>query len=337
MASRKSERILNLTICLLSARRFLSREQIRAAVEGYAGLGDAAFERMFERDKEELRRLGVPVETGSQSSYFDDELGYRIPRGDFELPPIEFTADEAAVVSMAGRVWQEANLAESTQLALAKLRAAGLATPQDSGLLAPTSTARVAAFEPLWRAVVAGRRVRFDYRRGGAEHAAQRLVEPWAIVSHKGNWYLIGHDVDRDDTRMFKLARICDEPVAEGRAGAVVVPKDLDLRALAERLEPGRPSGEAIVAIRAGRVPWLRRRGRAVADPPVPSGGRLPSGFEAYAVGFDSLETVSGDLAAAGSEVIVLAPAELRARVRHRLAAVAAGSPAPAEGPEPAS
>ncbi|MDO5684125.1 MAG: WYL domain-containing protein, partial [Propionibacteriaceae bacterium] len=127
MAPRKSERILNLTICLLSARRYLTREQIREAVEGYGGLADAAFERMFERDKDELRTLGVPVETGTQSTYFGDELGYRIPRADFELPPIEFTAEEAAVVSMAVRVWQEANLAESTQLALAKLRAAGLA------------------------------------------------------------------------------------------------------------------------------------------------------------------------------------------------------------------
>lgn len=322
MAPRKSERILNLTICLLSARRFLTREQIRGAVEGYAGLSDIAFERMFERDKEELRELGVPVETGTESTYFGDELGYRIPRGDFELPPIGFTADEAAVVSMAGRVWQEANLAESTQLALAKLRAAGLVSPDRTELLAPTSTARVAAFEPLWQALVAGRRVRFDYRRAGGEQSARRLVEPWGIVSHKGNWYLIGLDVDRADTRMFKLARILDEPVAEGPDGAVRVPEPLDLRALAERLEPGRPDRRALLAIRAGRAPALRRRGEPVETPRLPGGGRVPGGFETYAVGFGALDVMATEIAGSGSDVIVLDPPELRAHVRRQLAAV---------------
>lgn len=332
MAPRKSERILNLTICLLAARRFLSREQIRGAVEGYAGLSDAAFERMFERDKDELRTLGVPVETGTDERYFDDEIGYRIPRGDFELPPIEFSADEAAVVSMAGRVWQEANLAESTQLALAKLRAAGLtADAERAELIAPTTTARVAAFEPLWQALVDGRRVTFHYRRGGAADPRQRLVEPWGIVSHKGNWYLIGHDVDRADARMFKLARIVDEPTAVGPERAVTVPADLDLRALARRLEPGQPSRDAVIAIQADRAPWLRRRATPVDNPPLPPGGSLPAGFRAYAVGFDSIETFAGELAGSGSEVLVLAPAELRAGVRRQLAAVAAGDPGAGE------
>ncbi|MFZ2261590.1 MAG: DNA-binding transcriptional regulator, partial [Luteococcus japonicus] len=95
MAPRKSERIVNLTICLLSARRFLPKEQIREIVEGYNGLSDANFERTFERDKDELRAMGVPVETGHNETFFDDEPGYRIRRADFEFPPVEFTPAEA--------------------------------------------------------------------------------------------------------------------------------------------------------------------------------------------------------------------------------------------------
>lgn len=325
MAPRKSERILNLTICLLAARNYLSRERIRGLVEGYAGLSDAAFERTFERDKDELRALGVPVEVGSNDAYFDDEVGYRIPRGDFELPPIEFTADEAAVVSMAGRVWQEANLAESAQVALAKLRAAGLPTDTDRlGLLAPTSTARVAAFEPLWDAVVTGRRVRFGYRRGGGTHVSTRTVDPWAIVSHKGNWYLIGLDADRADTRMFKLARITDEPEPIGPSGAVVVPADLDPRELAIRLEPGRLAGRAVLAVRAGRAPSLRRRGEPVPMPELPAGGSLPDGFDVIAVGFVSVDSFVDEIAANGSDVLVLTPADLRVGVRAHLSAMVA-------------
>ena len=89
MAPRKSERIMNLAICLLLARRFLDKNHLREVVEGYGGLSDAAFERTFERDKDDLRAMGVPVETGSNSTLFPDEIGYRIRRQDFELPPID--------------------------------------------------------------------------------------------------------------------------------------------------------------------------------------------------------------------------------------------------------
>src|SRR5689334_5165579 len=102
MAARRAERLVNLVICLLSTRQFLTAERIRDAVPGYDGpdgttAGDEAFKRMFERDKAELRDLGIPLETGRNSS-FDTDEGYRIRRGDYELPEIEFDAAEAAAV-----------------------------------------------------------------------------------------------------------------------------------------------------------------------------------------------------------------------------------------------
>lgn len=105
MAPRKSERIMNLAICLLMARRFLDRNHLREVVDGYAGLSDAAFERTFERDKDDLRAMGIPVETGSNSVLFPDDVGYRIRRQDFELPPIDFTAAEATALGLASQVW----------------------------------------------------------------------------------------------------------------------------------------------------------------------------------------------------------------------------------------
>ncbi len=79
MATRKTERILNLTICLLVSGRYLPKSRIREAVEGYHDLSDAAFERTFERDKDELRSLGVPIEVGSFDPFFDDEAGLPDP------------------------------------------------------------------------------------------------------------------------------------------------------------------------------------------------------------------------------------------------------------------
>ena len=114
MTTRKTERILNLTICLLVADRYLTKDRIREAVEGYHDLSDSAFERTFERDKDELRALGVPIEVGSFDVLFDDEPGYRIRPSEFELPPIDLDAEEASVVGVAARVWQHASVADST-------------------------------------------------------------------------------------------------------------------------------------------------------------------------------------------------------------------------------
>jgi len=129
MAARRAERLVNLVICLLSTRQYLSAERIRDAVPGYEAADgskatDEAFKRMFERDKAELRERGIPLETG-RNSHFDSEDGYRIRRGDYELPPIEFDAAEAAAVGLAARLWQSATLGEAARSALIKLRAAG--------------------------------------------------------------------------------------------------------------------------------------------------------------------------------------------------------------------
>jgi proteasome accessory factor B len=337
MTSRKTERILNLTICLLVSGRYLPKSQIREAVEGYHDLSDTAFERTFERDKDELRALGVPIEVGSFDPLFDDEPGYRIRASEFELPPVELTADEAAVVGVAARVWQHASVAESTQSALAKLRAAGV-EPDTSQLTAlePSVQAREEAFEPLWTAVLDRVRVSFTYRGG-----EKRTLEPWGMTASKGRWYVIGWDTDRQATRMFKLTRITDKPRRVSKLGAYQVPDDLDLRRLARSLDPREPTRTAVVAVRSGKGPTLRRRGRvvdgatpAIPDPaiPDPSGtagtadtdvaARLPVGFEVLEVGFSDLRTLAEETVRYGCDVIVLEPAELRVRVLQMLTAV---------------
>jgi proteasome accessory factor B len=317
MTSRKTERILNLTICLLVSGRYLPKSQIREAVEGYHDLSDSAFERTFERDKDELRALGVPIEVGSFDPLFDDEPGYRIKPSEFELPPVELDADEAAVVGVAARVWQHASVAESTRSALAKLRAAGV-EPDTSQLAAlePSVQAREEAFEPLWTAVLDRVRVSFTYRAG-----EKRTLEPWGMTASKGRWYVIGWDTDRQATRMFKLTRITDKPRRVSKVAAYSVPDDLDLRALARSLDPGEPNRTAVVAVRTGKGPTLRRRGRPL--PAEQDGIRLPVGFETLAVGFADLRTMAEEVVRYGADAVVLDPPELRERVLRMLTAVA--------------
>src|SRR5687767_7257937 len=101
MAERKTERLMNLIFALLVSKQFLTKAQIRDAIADYRDAPSSdAFDRMFERDKEELRELGIPVETGGNDAYFDDEVGYRIRRDEAELSDLELTREEAAVIGL---------------------------------------------------------------------------------------------------------------------------------------------------------------------------------------------------------------------------------------------
>jgi proteasome accessory factor B len=316
VAARKSERIMNLAICLLMARRFIEKSQIRQVVEGYHGLTDAAFERTFERDKDELRSMGVPVETGSNNPLFPDEVGYRINRMDFELPAIEFTPAETAALGLAATVWESATQAEQAVTALAKLRASGV-DPDPARLagLAPSISAREPAFASVWEATIDRAPIRFGYK------GEPRRIEPWAMTYRRGAWYLLGHDRDRGEARMFKVARVDAAAERIGRPGSYTVP-DVDLEAAWASLEPRQPDAEATLAIRPGRAPELRRRGRPI-TPDVP----VPAGYDALAVSYSRSGDLVGEVCAHGADVLVLAPEQVRRTVRARLAAVA-GRPA---------
>ncbi|HLI37934.1 MAG TPA: WYL domain-containing protein, partial [Streptosporangiaceae bacterium] len=210
MSRRKTERLLSLVVCLLSTRRYLTAEQIREAVGVYPDQPEA-FKRMFERDKEELRELGIPLETGRVSPLDEEEAGYRIRRQAYELPEIRLEPDEAAVLGLAARVWRHAELAGAVAGALLKLRAAGVDTSSGADGTEGADGAEGAAFQgieprvhtdepafgPLWQAVRDRRPVTFAYRAAGRGEPQRRDVEPWGVVNRHGRWYVAGRDTGR--------------------------------------------------------------------------------------------------------------------------------------------
>ncbi len=305
---------MNLTICLLMARRFVEREQIRELVEGYHGLSDQAFERTFERDKDDLRQMGVPVETGSNSVLFPDELGYRIRRSDFELPEIDFTPAETAALGVASTVWDDARLGGEATKALAKLRASGLDPDADRvATFAPSVGAREPAFETLWQATLQARPVAFTYR------GVDRVVEPWRLVNRKGAWYLIGLDRTRGEGRSFKVSRIESPPTQQ--AGTTTPPDPAVVERHLASLD-ARRDAVATVAVREGTAPDLTR----FAEPAEPAPERpAPDGFTAWRLRVaENPADAAGDIAWHGADVVVLDPPELAAAVRAHLTAVAA-------------
>jgi proteasome accessory factor B len=311
VSSRRAERLVNLVLCLLSTRQFLTAERIRTAVPGYepddgTARADEAFKRMFERDKAELRELGVPLETGT-ASVFDQEPGYRIAHREYALPDIILEPDEAAAVGIAARLWQHAGLAAAASSGLAKLRAAGVEVdPQATLGVEPVVTVDP-AFGPLTSAARDRRAVTFSYRVPEVDDPATRRLEPWGVVCWRGRWYVVGHDRDRDATRCFRLSRIVGNVRPVGRSSAFVPPPNVDLISYVAGFDgPVQRTGRAVVVARPGRAAGLRRWASAV------DGDRLT-------LPYADVERLASTLAGYGPDVFVEGPPEVRDAVIQQL------------------
>ncbi|MEO8329892.1 MAG: YafY family protein [Candidatus Nanopelagicales bacterium] len=321
MSNQRTERLLNLVICLLAARRFVSKDKIRDVVPQYAESGtDEAFERMFERDKDDLREMGIPLETGSNDVLFDDEIGYRIPRDAYALPEVRFDSAELAVLGLAARAWQQATLADAATRAVLKLEAAGVdVDPSALAVVEPRVGADEPAFAALYEAARDRRPVQFTYRSPGSDEGTARHLEPWGVVSWHGRWYVLGYDVDRQATRLFRLSRI-DGPVAlTGPVGTVDVPADLDLLGQVQRLAPTPTSAQARVKVRRDTALPLRRRGTLI------DGDRNDPWVEVE-IGYGDAEQLAAELCGYGADVIAVSPPELRDAVVRRLNLVLANT-----------
>ncbi|BBY83327.1 YafY family transcriptional regulator [Mycolicibacterium pulveris] len=330
MAISKVERLMNLVIALLSTNTFITAERIRETVYGYPeNASDEAFSRMFERDKNELRDLGVPLETG-RVSQSDPTEGYRINRDAYALPAVELTADEAAAVAVATQLWESPELITATQGALLKLRAAGVDIDAVDAAVAITSTGALPGLRGsedvlgiLWSAINSGQAVQFPHRPSRSEPYTTRTVEPWGVLTTKGRWYLVGHDRDRNAPRTFRLSRIGAEVIPIGPPGAVKPPEGVNLREIVDRAVGEWPSsGQARVWVAEGRATALRRRATVIG--PRELDGRAG---EEISVDIGMLDRLAREVASYGPDAVVLEPEALRDDVLTRLRAQAQPAP----------
>ncbi len=319
MSARKTERLMNLLIMLLNSRGYVTKQKLRESFPEYAAARtDEAFEKMFERDKDDLRALGVPIEVGSHDAYFDDEPGYRIPRREFELPPIALEADEAAVCGLAARVWQHAGLADSTEDALRKLAADGVETDRSAqALIAPQLDADEPSVEVFMRAVSERRAVHFGYRKSPAAAREERRLEPWRLVSYRGRWYVVGRDRDREAQRTFRIGRVDGQVELVGGPDAFTVP-DVDLASMSRHLAADVPEREAVVRVREGRGVTLRRRALSV----EPDG----DGWDRVTVPLGRVSALVSEVARLADQAVVVAPDDVRQALVRRLTAAAGGA-----------
>lgn len=302
----RTERLLNLVFALMGSGQPVSRAAIAATIPGYdPQAGQAAFERMFERDKEELRGLGIPIRTVLDVN--GDVAGYTIDRDDYALPEIHFTAAERSVLSLAASAWQNAILRSSASAGLRKLETEADQPERDT--IAPGFVARITAGDasllPLLGFLRSRTAVTFEYQVPQSDSPRERLVDPWGLIAHDGGWYLVGFDRERSDTRAFRLSRIKGEPRAAGPLQNPS-PAGIDLRTL---IDPAARSAERVDAriwVSAGAGAMLRR----MSDDAVAHA----SEGELRVSGFDVDSLVSAVLFA-GDGVHVIEPSSLRDEV----------------------
>lgn len=316
-----AERLLNLVIALVNTPGRMTKEQIRASVAGYDRQGSTeAFERMFERDKETLRELGVPVVTVHGAAH-GDEQGYRVDLDAYALPPMELSAAQLGVLALAAEFWQDQSLRTDATRALTKLRAVGTtpaATDTVAGL-APRLHAAGPALVPLLDAAHDRREVRFTYRTARTGEVLERHVQPWRLVASRGGWYLVGHDLGRGAPRVFRLSRITGDVTVVGEAEAFTVPSDLDPAAMIRDAQ-GTQRHMAWLAVAPERAGALRSRAVDAPDRPAAA----PEGRDLVAVPYERAADLADEITTYTDAVLVLAPAELRAEVLDRLEEAAA-------------
>ncbi|GAA4264645.1 helix-turn-helix transcriptional regulator [Frondihabitans peucedani] len=309
------ERLFSLVLALLATETGLTKTEILSTVQGYrqrwSSDDNAALERQFERDKDDIRELGVPLETIEEpgSSGNNQNLRYRIPRGAYELPDdISFSSEETALLTLAAMVWREGTLSGESRRALLKLRSLGGTAPVPELDYVPRIRSRDDAFDPLRTALDRSVVVRFAYLKPGEQAPRPRRVLPYALVQFQGRWMCSAIDQESGGRRTFLLSRI----VGAVSLTAEVVERPADAtaeRALADLEELWEKQTAVVLVDPASdaETRLLKRRGTTRSDD------------GALTVHWSDRHLLADELASFGPEVEVRSPETIRALVRGRL------------------
>jgi len=224
--SRKSERLVNLTIALLATKRYLTKSEIFRTVEGYEGSPEA-MERMFERDKDDLRSLGIAIELGSFDPLFEDEAGYRITSSSYKLDLGELDGTDIALLSIAASAWTGAALERESTSALIKLASMGLDSDSEAlSLLSPRINGTNENFTVITDAIIRRSEIEFEYVSSDLTKQ-QRRIAPYSLRGQSGSWYLVGQDLEKNSLRTFRLDRIVSEVSASKKSNTYVIPDEI--------------------------------------------------------------------------------------------------------------
>ena len=305
-------RQLSLVAFLMAERRPLTARDVKSNVEGYSEMSDEAFARRFYSDRAELTGLGIPLH--SQRDEFTGEELYTLRSEHYFLDRLELEDDELAALQTA-LYYLEGKFAyaEPLRLALQNLALGRPGFPE-----APTETAeRVRVSAPDYSPELAGRlsklesaiskqrTIKFGYWSPQRDKVAERTVNPFALRLDEGNWYVVGHDLDRGAVRTFRVSRVRgDIRFATRRERDFRRPADFDVEAhrVPRPWQIGPPVGRARIAVAGDTAWWVHR---TLAD-----AGTLEDGV--FETDFAQVGPLAGWVLRQNGRAVPLEPEELR-------------------------
>ena len=307
MSAQKTERLINLTLALLATKRYLTKSEIFKAVAGYSGSPET-MERMFERDKDELRSLGIEIEVKGIDPLFEDEQGYLIRSETFQLSENEFTKEELLYLTMAANLWHDSALGSDSKAALLKIQS--LSGPIESDAVntpAVRDSESAALLSSAFEAVDAEQIIKFGYK------GKERTAQPFGLYTRDGFWYLVARG--EAEIKSFKLLRIEGKIVKEGKSGSFKKPPEFDL---IKFLSNSRSEQEILakVYVRKEQANVLRSKYSAK---------EINEEWDLMSIPYIYEQEIIETILWYGTNIIVDSPASLRSEVISRLKVIANG------------
>jgi proteasome accessory factor BC len=312
-------RQLSLVAFLMAERRAVTARDIKGNVEGYQEMSDEAFARRFYSDRAELMSLGVPLHS-QRDEYTGEEL-YTMRTELYFLPQLDLKDDELAALLTAFHLLEgKFAYAEPLRLALQNLSLgrAGFAEA------ATDTDRRVKVLDPEYSAELAGRlgkleaaiskqrTVKFNYWSIARDEESERTLNPYALFQDNGAWYVVGHDLDRDDMRTFRVSRIRgDIRFATRRERDFRLPAEFDIDVYRGRppWQIGDVVGEARIEVGGDTAWWLERT--------YGEHGRLEDGV--FVTEYSTLPQLAAWILRQDGRAVPQEPQDLRREVAHGL------------------
>ena len=300
MSDQKTERLINLTLALLSSKRYLTKSEIFNNVAGYSGSPET-MERMFERDKDELRNLGIRIEVRALDPLFEDDQGYLIDSDTFQINPNDFSQEEIFLLTMAANLWHGSALQKDSKAALLKIQSL-------DGLVATNTVASpviednedskklLLIFDAVERFIT----LEFEYK------GTIRQVKPYGIYTRRGFWYLAAQE--NDVVKSFKVVRIGQQIRATSKAQAFDKPSEFKLSAFLEDSNAPTTS-KAEVRIRKNQALALRKRHKVE---------EVDSEWDKLFIDYIFEEDLIESLLWYGSNLVVISPTSIRNQIINR-------------------
>jgi proteasome accessory factor B len=306
MADPKAERLINLVMALLATRRYLSKSEIFESIPGYSGSAET-MERMFERDKDDLRELGIAIEVGSYDPLFEDEVGYRISPHEYELDLGELSPPQIAYLSLSANLWTNRLFSSEGSKALRKIQA--LTGESDISHLA-TNLLNFENETPhidlIWQAITESKLLTFTYE---SAKVSKRTLAPYGLSLWHGTWYLVGQDMEKAEIRVFRVSRIAGDLALSGKGKTFIVPEEFSIR---DHLVMLNHYEMITVIIRARTNKAQRYRAQGMIE-------NIDAEWDQITFSAENSPALISDLLWHGADLIVEEPVDLRALIIARV------------------